>query len=167
MEICTSHFNENLEWLKKSPWTVNIVHHEGGDSVDATFTIPNKGYEATAYLKYIIERYDSLPDFIAFIHGHEYADHQQGDRSMINMIETANINKYKFIPLNNRWKQVHSIHQLSHLKYSFPRHFSIDTCAQFIVARERILNHSKAKYIQLYENTNTKDDATILEFIDG
>ena len=84
---------------------------------------------------------------------------------MIDMIKTANIQKYKYIPLNNRWKQVHSIHQLTHLKHSFPRYFSIDTCAQFIVARERILNHPKSKYIMLYENTITKDDATILEYI--
>ena len=45
MEICTSHYNEDLEWLRKSPWPVSIVHHEGGTPIDCTYLIPNFGFE--------------------------------------------------------------------------------------------------------------------------
>jgi hypothetical protein len=93
IEICTSHFNEDLGWLEKSPWPVTVVHHEGGTPVDYTYLIPNVGFETTSYLKYIIERYDSLPDHVAFIHGHETAPHQLGDRPMLDMIRDANIQK--------------------------------------------------------------------------
>ena len=61
MEICTCHYNEDLKWLDESEFLVNIVHKDGGTPIDYMYCIPNVGYEATAYMKYIIERYDTLP----------------------------------------------------------------------------------------------------------
>ena len=45
--------------------------------VDSTLFVPaNKGNEAMRYLSFIIDNYDSLPDIIAFRHGHQKAWHQ-------------------------------------------------------------------------------------------
>ena len=33
MEICTSHYKEDLEWLKRSEYQVTVIHHIGGDNV--------------------------------------------------------------------------------------------------------------------------------------
>ena len=38
---------------------------------ETLYTIPNKGNEALAYLRYCYDYYDSLPDFSIFLHGHE------------------------------------------------------------------------------------------------
>ena len=76
MEICTCHYKEDLAWLDNCEFIVNIVHKEGGTPIpNYTYCIPNIGCEATAYLKYIIERYDTLPDYTAFLHGHETSYH--------------------------------------------------------------------------------------------
>ncbi|NBS67517.1 DUF3431 domain-containing protein [bacterium] len=173
MELCVSHYKEDLEWLKDFEGGVFVIDHDGADPspFEPFATIPNSGYEASAYLKYIIERYDSLPDYVAFIHGHEEADHQLAGRPMLELIRTANIKKYGYVPLNNAWRNVLSITQLNGFgeRWSqlftapMPDRFIVDTAAQFIVSKERILANRKSKYEFLYETIDTKDDATILE----
>lgn len=47
---------------------------------NSTLTVPaNKGNEAMRYLSFIIDNYDSLPDIIAFRHGHKESWHQRFD----------------------------------------------------------------------------------------
>jgi hypothetical protein len=172
IEICSSHFNEDLEWLKKSQWPVSIVHHEGGAPVEYTYIIPNVGLEASAYLKYIIERYDTLPDHVAFIHGHETAWHQQGGRPMLDMIKTANIEKYDYVPLNNSWRCVNSDKQLTdQLEFMKANNFIVDphfiTCCggQFIVSKKAILSNTKKQYETWFDSTKEPNDAVCFEMI--
>jgi hypothetical protein len=173
MEICVSHYSEDLDWLKQADCPVVVIDHDGAEPhpFETFLTIPNSGYEASVYLKYIIERYDSLPDHVAFIHGHEEADHQLGGRPMLEMIKTANIKKYGYVPLNNAWRNVLSAMQLAQFtdrwKQLFtapmPDRFTLDTAAQFVVSKSRILANPKSKYEFLYDSIDTKDDATIIE----
>jgi hypothetical protein len=160
MEICTCHYKEDLEWLKKSEYPVTVIHKEGGSPLSnkPDFIIPNTGLEITAYLKFIIERYDTLPEHTAFIHGHETAHHQLGDRPLLDMIKTANISKYDFINLNNIWRCSpakivfgefrETVNKL--LNVVVPDLFITCACAQFIVSRNAILRNSKEYYINIY-----------------
>lgn len=84
MEIVTCHYKEDLRWLESSPYPVNVVGKEGGDTVlldpskfKSVEIIPNFGLEASSYLWYIIENYGNLPERMAFIHGHENSPHQR------------------------------------------------------------------------------------------
>ena len=171
MEICTSHYNEDLEWLKKSPWPVSIVHHEGGTPIDCTYLIPNFGFEVTSYFKYIIERYDSLPEHVAFIHGHETAHHQLGDRPMLDMIRDANVKKYDYIPLNNSWRCVESTLQCEEETAfaknnnfpEMPEYFITCSGGQFIVSKKAILGHAKSAYQYWYSLANSKHSAIYFE----
>ena len=172
MEICTSHFKEDLKWLEKSPWPVSVVHHEGGDPVEYTYLIPNVGFEVTSYLKYIIERYDTLPDHVAFIHGHEEAWHHQGDRPLLEMIRTANIQKYDFVPLNNAWRCVTSQLQMkAEIEFAekfnllIPEHFITCCGGQFIVSKRAILKTPKRLYEHLYNIVNDKPSAIYFELM--
>lgn len=164
MEICTSHYNEDLEWLKKSEFPVTVVHHEGGSDFpqfNETYVIANKGYEASAYLTFIIRRYDSLPEYTAFIHGHEKADHQKVP-CMLNAIRTANIQKYTFIHLNNLWFYGFIEGDNKYVKNKCLVQTSIG--AQFIVHKDRILKNSRKYYENLLNSTETKTDAQCLEY---
>jgi hypothetical protein len=172
LEICSSHFNEDLEWLKKSPWPVSIVHHEGGAPVDYTYLIPNVGLEASAYFKYILERYDSLPDHVAFIHGHETSWHHQGDRPLLDMIKTANFEKYDYIPLNNCWRCVNSSKQMvDQLECLENNKFTVEpifiTCCggQFIVSKKAILANTKKQYEDWCASLKHANDAICFELI--
>lgn len=163
--IVTSHYNEDLNWLKKSKWPVVVVDKEGADPTDlpVQYRIPNKGFETSSYLKYIVENYDNLPDHIAFLHGHETAWHQFHDRGLLEVIEGANIEKHGFIPLNNfmRWYPFANEGRPDLMeirtfwrRFRFPEHFTPPPYfmfrspigAQFIVAKDRIRKHSKARW---------------------
>lgn len=74
LEIVSCHYKEELLWLEDSPYPVNVVGKEGGDTplletskFKSVNVIPNFGLEASSYLWFIIERYDSLPERVAFM----------------------------------------------------------------------------------------------------
>jgi hypothetical protein len=82
-----------------------------------------------------------------------------GDRPLLEMIKTANVKKYGYIPLNNFWNCMRSdFYLMNFLDFykslgivNFPE--KIITCgsAQFIVSRERILQRSKAFYQKIFD----------------
>ena len=181
MEIVVSHYSDDLQWLERSPWPIVIVEHMGSEpwvlkNVKERYVIPNHGREATAYLKYIIERYYTLPDYVAFIHGHETSWHQKGDRSILTLIRDAAVTRYSYIPLNNFW--VTQLHEPEvrlfaerwsrYIDEPLPDNFQCHVGAQFIVSREAIQHTPKERYIELYDliiNGEDKRDAVILEHI--
>jgi len=104
--IVSAHYNEDLEWLKKSPWKVVICDKPGASqssfTADPSCTLDvNSGREVSSYLKYIIENYDNLPPKVAFIHGHEDAYHQKYPKGLLKAIEDARSNDFDYISLNN------------------------------------------------------------------
>lgn len=178
--IVTAHYKEDLNWLKKSPWPVVVCDKKGAAPMDfqadpKCSLSENRGREASAFLKYIIEYYDSLPEYVAFIHGHENAWHQEGD--LINAIRRARITHAKYISLNNRidLKSIepqaiehsedieanHPAYKILKKRWSdlfgpilgipYPEYLRFKCCAQFIVSKDTIRNHSKEDYQKLYE----------------
>ena len=194
LTIVTSHWKEDLTWLTKSKFPVVLIDKEGADPSPFVpqHVIPNLGLESTAYLKYIIENYDNLPEAVAFIHGHETAPHQNHDRPLLEVIEGANWSKYGFIPLGNtHWAEgfldefvptkdgisyvvrLHTFFQslCIPIKGGIPDKgapWIHDLGAQFVVTRERILANPKKLYEGWYYifNNNldfTKEFAYIME----
>jgi hypothetical protein len=70
--VIAAHFHEDTSWLNhlSQHWPV-LIMGPGGLEV-------NKGREAMAYLTYIVENYDNLPESMAFIHSHEESWHTAG-----------------------------------------------------------------------------------------
>jgi len=176
MEICTCHYKEDLTWLLEgSEWPVSIVHKEGGDPVTLSkgtlWTIPNVGTEAPAYLWYIIQRWDTLPDYVAFIHGHEHAHHQQGDRPLLEMIRGARVQKYGYVPLGNAWNPIWRrgqnaacLETYEKIGLKVPEFYVTCSGAQFVVSRERIRRNPLEFYTNLYNMKLKLNDCIALEF---
>ena len=106
MIIVSAHFNENLDWLKNVKFPLIVCDKNASDLTDLEIDKYcsmelNRGREASIFLKFIIVYYDKLPKHIAFIHGHETAWHQHHPDGILKAIDTANINKYEYISLNN------------------------------------------------------------------
>ena len=160
--IVSAHYNEDLEWLKKSVWPVLICDKPGAASSsfapDPSCTLDvNRGREASSYLKYIINNYDNLPNYIAFIHGHEDSYHQNGGKPLLEMIKTANVKKYEYIPLNNRWRLITRSTMIKEhenfikdFNLDIPQVFVTNAHAQFIVSKNRILRNPKEYYTKIY-----------------
>jgi hypothetical protein len=160
--IVSSHYSENLDWLKNSDKDV-VVCSKVNDS-PLCQQEANKGDEATAYLKFIIDNYNNLPKYIAFIHGHESGWHQIYPNSLMELIfEKAKYKEYDYIPLNgsifdNIWYETKKPLLTKYwdeffrpyLKRDIPDRLSADCCAQFIISRNAIKKYPKIAYENWY-----------------
>jgi hypothetical protein len=178
--IVSSHFNENLDWLEAT--TVPVFISTNNTGFQRTFENPlvvldercrakqNHGREASAYLRFIVNYYENLPKYMAFIHGHEYGWHQRFPGTLLEAIYRAKRDQYGYISLNCNFSD-HVKEDFSYwvkAKQTWPNHFEtvvgspappsfkqIDISAQFVVDRDRILKYSKEqwqKWLELTEN---------------
>lgn len=165
MEIVSSHFNEDLQWLENSPYPVHIVAKQGcvpvkKEKFSSVDIIPNFANETGSYLWYILNNYDNLPEKIVFIHGHEHAFHQR-----IPVFQSIELYKeFDFVDINRHtnyyvWivpdSEYHLLWDrlLSPFFGQVPKVINFRGHAQFIVSKELILNKSKEFWKFLYEQT--------------
>ena len=138
------------------------------------YNVPkNIGNEASAYLKYIIDNYESLPEYSILLHDHEYSYHQEG--SIIDAISSQigttklfwNFNKVagaEFYLYNqyNPDRTINTYNVLISLYNEFLEPYCGDICqygefifgqklnAQFLVHKSLILARPKIMYENIY-----------------
>lgn len=164
--IVSNHFAEDLSWLEKSSKPVVVCSKTSPSPL--CFQDKNRGREATAYLKFIVDNYDNLPKHVAFIHGHETAWHQRSKVDLIkNIEECALYQQYGYVSLNNTYiydnRELHENKTMQRLQRVWdelfapylnrppPSYVLHDCCAQFIVSRENILRLPRAAYAHWYK----------------
>ena len=89
--VVAARSRETVQWIEdvEPDWIKYPYILSENDNPNSTLSVPaNNGNEAMRYLTFIIDNYDSLPDFIAFRHGHGSAWHQRFDSA----IEINNLN---------------------------------------------------------------------------
>ena len=166
LEIVSCHYKEELRWLEDSPYPVNVVGKEGGDTTlletskfKSVNVIPNFGLEASSYLWFIIKRYDSLPERVAFIHGHENSPHQRipifqsiQEYGFISHFVDLNrfMNEYMILvpksPFHAIWNSL-----MSPYFGDMPKVINFRGMAQFAIHRDAILFRPKWLYEWFHE----------------
>ena len=95
-----SRYQKNVDWVYNLN-NINKFCIYDKETPENKYNIPvNKGHEASAYLKYIIDHYDSLTDFTFFIHDEEYAWHHSG--SVIDKFNEAVLSNKLYYNINDR-----------------------------------------------------------------
>jgi hypothetical protein len=128
---------------------------------------PNKGFEVSSYLEYIINNYYELKEYIIFVHGHQNAYHHKE-----NMDETINkmvfCKKYRNIntdPIYNdlRDEEIFKVtvdwiilHEKPILDCILSQNIPFEKLAskgnaQFYVSKDLIYRYSRDTYMKLYE----------------
>jgi len=153
--VVIAHYNEDTKWTKNIKYPFTIISKEGIPQE----TSPNKGNEASCYLQYIFENYETLSDYTIFIHAHRTSWHSKENMDeTINTLsfikEYCNINSpvtldsysntYQVMPMiiENIGKIIGKDIPINKLKYK--------PAAQFYVKKDLILQYSKDIYIKLY-----------------
>ena len=110
-------YQKNIEWcFKLLPFVDKVYIYDHDLASDITKRVCesnskfiyeqlpfNKGSETSAYLKYIIDNYNELPDVMYFLHDEEYSWHHTG--SIIDIIK--NIDSTESISLNHyTWNNI-------------------------------------------------------------
>jgi len=177
--IVSSHFSENLSWLQEATSPV-VICSKKLESINCS-RLPNKGMDASAYLQFIIQNYDNLPQRMAFIHGHEASWHQ-GRPNMLEAIKKAKDSPCGFVTLNNHWIDDRSMNNenMKHLhakwdeifrpflKRDPPPKLLHDCCCQFVVSRNIVLRHPKAAYehwLEYLMREDTKTSIWVFEYL--
>jgi hypothetical protein len=95
--IVIARYNEDTSFIKKlDPFNIFLYEKE---KPEAKYNIPkNKGNEASAYLKYIIDNYNRLTTYTIFIHCHEFSWHHRG--SIVKLINSNLGKKHTLTNLN-------------------------------------------------------------------
>jgi hypothetical protein len=168
VKVVIAHYNEDLDWVQHLKYDYIIISKRN-IPLDVS---PNKGNEASSYLKYIIDNYDNLDDYTIFVHGHRsHWHHKSNIDDKINNIDFIydyyNINEIQTDKLDHIYGPDSMVDPILlqtwdnfinetgiHVDYF---HLHCRAAAQFYVSKNSILKHSKNDYIIMYNwlmNTN-------------
>lgn len=150
--VISSHYKEDLNWVNFIKYPVKVYSKTLKNKNFINF---NKVQEAPAYLKYIIENYNNLPEYSIFIHGHLMSEHQSDN--IINIVNSIDFTK-DIINLNREdWVQTISRgDEFEDRKFSWieenwkdligdylplPDSLSFPSCAQFSIHKSKITQY--------------------------
>ena len=166
--IIIARYKEDTEWVSKLNKFKNVFVYEKEKPEKEPHNIPkNKGSEASAYIRYIIDNYNNLPNHLVLLHCHEFSWHHKDsivdviDECIGTDIEYKNINDAtKCCDMGNYQDWVNGDvgnYYQNLIKPAVGDHTIYDNftdkqpgCAQFIVHKDRILHHSIDFYKDIY-----------------
>jgi hypothetical protein len=177
VKVVVAHSNENLDWIQYVKYETIIISKANIPPE----VVPNKGNEASSYLKYIIDNYDNLDDYTIFVHGHRtHWHHTSNIDEKINNIDFVhdyyNINEVEIDKLHYALNSVEMENKSNLLPKAWNSFInetgiSVDyiklgciTCAQFYVNKNLILKHPREEYIKMY---NWLMNSNIISFWTG
>ncbi|THZ24399.1 hypothetical protein D6C91_03311 [Aureobasidium pullulans] len=168
---------EHTQWVARMLPNWKHAIYVTDDRKAPLHTARNKGREANAYLTYIIENYDNLPETIAFIHSHLSSWHN--DQNAAKALQLLNIdfvqkNGYanfrchttpgcdpaEIQPFRNKKEQARIDKHEAATENAFaqawtdlfnstvvPEQIGVACCAQFAVSRDQVLKRPLSHYI--------------------
>jgi Protein of unknown function (DUF3431) len=157
--VIIAHYNEDLTWVNNLNYPYTVISKNGLPQD----TLTNKGFEASSYLKYIIDNYDNLAEFNIFVHGHRNAWHMiENIDEKINRLEFikdyCNINdkvNKQIVYNKNEVNRKHIITVVNKISEVLGEPIEIDKilfnqAAQFYVCKNNILRNKKETYVELF-----------------
>jgi hypothetical protein len=162
-KIIVARYNESLDWLK---YPNAIIYNKGptlfdnATSQNKIIELPNIGREGHTYLTYIIDNYDTLPDYVVFFQGDPIFHCRQLDERLTKALKEISERSAKdFIPMTDVWHtatldgcQGHPglpIREVFARLFGPPpdeKTFGFGSGAQFIVSSKLIKTRSKEFY---------------------
>lgn len=162
-ELVVSRYSENLDWLNKYQ-NFATIYNKGDDSVEGSITLPNIGREAHTYLYHIVNNYDNLAEYTAFVQGDPLDPHSPRIHQSLEYIIGSNELLPDFFWISERIVEsdfeyekepYHKI--FPNIKFAYEKifgkvpektNFIFGAGAQFCVSKNRI----RKRPIQFYKN---------------
>jgi hypothetical protein len=166
VQIVIARYEESIDWIKDL--SVDYVIYNKGSKIpeseidpNKVIDVPNQGREAETYLRYIIDNYNKIPDFVIFLQGNPF-DHCP---AILHNIENIDFSQ-EFFSLGNvtscdlMGNYSYPGLQMGFYRNEFIPNFSdspiIDFVAgaQFIVKGDLIKNKTLSWWIQTMDQYN-------------
>lgn len=177
--VVISHYNEDIEWVKELEipyvvYTKGTPEQLKTEHEQVVRFGPNKCREATSFIKYIIDNYNTLPDNVCFIQSERISWHND---DLLDIIKRFKWGKYDYCNINHRNKYYRSgillkdttkatlpkyrnsgLHRAEIWDYFFTdlgpppeeEEWYCYGCGQFVVKRQAIEKHPLSFYKHLY-----------------
>lgn len=144
--LIVNHFQHDVKWTKNVKHKVVIYNKNEKFNHLFRYNLPNVGFDTIAYLRFIVDNYDGLPEYIAF----SQDDPFYHCTNLVDIVNNFEFDK-EFVPMGISWilgdwdiEKTIKYANLIELKYEEPLKF-INAC-QCIVSRDLILNTPKSMY---------------------
>jgi Protein of unknown function (DUF3431) len=166
--------SENVSWIGEELPGLDTAIYVMDDPNAPLHPPKNKGNEAMAYLTYIIDHYEKLPDITIFMHAHRFTWHNNDilgydAAEMVRRLSSEHVIRQGYMNLRCHWKPgcPDWLHPESHeddivkqeqlvMEQAWHEIFPLDPlpsvlaqpcCAQFALSRERILSVPKSRFV--------------------
>lgn len=154
-------YYENVDWTHRYPNV--LIYNKGAhlETIHPQIQLENVGREGHTYFTYISEHYDVLPEHVIFLQGRPF-DHSPNVLARLDHYLHSEKPDFEFISEQIHYSTLNTerdrYYQCSHIHKNWERVFGTSVpdheCifgagAQFIVSRDRILQHPKSFYENL------------------
>ena len=153
-------YNEDVSWTKDLQ---NVVLYDKSDRpVPGSVPLKNVGREADTYLRYIVEHYHRLPDFVAFLQGCPF-EHMLGDNVVHGFVRPSKASPFLARKTNepvDKYKELY-FREYYHLLFGQEYTEPVISCsygAQWIVPRECITHRPIQFYRRLITMLEWNED---------
>ena len=173
--IIVSRYQRDTSWTKAfvDRGYVTLVYEHGGPTSSPNNPYNsqlNKGKEGLSYMRYIVDKYDSLPMYSVFLHDKMESWHHKGNITDLVLANEGKSSGYK--NFNNMlcasienpvWKQTKWYFKKFLSPYIGPMDLYGDwtvnqlCCAQFVVTRSKIRQHPVKMYEDIHNWLATSD----------
>jgi hypothetical protein len=173
--IVIARYNEDIRWCL--PF-INFVkvYNKGADNLDyipedRVEKCENLGREGGTYLKFIIDNYENLPKFTIFLQGNPFdhinsANKRRAYYDLLYIIKEQKPYHFKYIStwlidVPGEWvdEYCQGMTTITHLfggkeklRDRFSQGYTYGSGAMFVVHKDKILQHSKEFWIELYNH---------------
>ncbi|CAG7915580.1 unnamed protein product [Penicillium olsonii] len=161
---------EDSSWLEDELPEWQHAVYTVDDPTAALTVDQNKGKESNTYLKYILDNYDKLPEYMVFLHAHQYSSHvefwEQDNVLTVQRLQLDYLRKAGYVNLRCDWSpgcpdEVQPFRQMAgrttELAFAgawmrifnntdVPEMVATPCCAQFAVTREQVLKRPRSDY---------------------
>ena len=158
LKVIVAKYNEDVTWTNDLKYESIIYNKNESENHLFQNNLPNVGRESHTFMSFIIDNYDNLPSYMAFVQGHPF-DHCQNIVDLINNFDF----KREFLPLGNylhRYNmeyeginnEMRSFGESIGIKISFPSYHIPG--AQHIISRRLVRKHPIEFYKRIHYLTS-------------
>jgi len=153
--VVVNHYQHDTSWINRLHYNVSVYNKNPNEFDLYELNIPNVGFDSIVYFTYIIDNYDNLPEYVAFLQDDPFF-HCMDVIQIINNFEFDR----DFVPMGTSyylgghdWKM--SEDYAEKVGLAFQRPLKMITSCQSIIKRDLILKRPKEFY-QLLVSTIDK-----------
>lgn len=153
LNVIICHYSADLEWVKELKFPYTIYNKNPKNEGKYDYDLPNYGYDALAYLTYIIDFYDVLPDFVCFTQDNPF-DHCEGFIKRVNSFDGSQ----NFVPLGKSYVRDNITIQRDMKKFADDLEMDLDDEIKFISGLQLIVSKEliKSRTIEFYKKIREK-----------